>query len=276
MSEFAKLLKEKREEKGLSLKDISSNIKVSQHYLEFIEKGEYTKLPSYVHAYGFAKAYCEFLGLNFDELKSIFDEECKKEDFERKFVRIESDEIIQKEVNLKNIHRAIILFVVVLVLILGVVYYFLSVNKKKLSQKKDVIITETVAENITKYEDVIAANETESSSMEIDPAEILEKIKEKKLLDNETKHKVTLIFNDICWVNIKIDNSSVLDFIAEQGTKKEIKFKKYFLIDIGNAAALTIKYDNITFSRFGGYRQPVKNLYFTVNEDNYLMYEKIK
>ncbi|MGA1845978.1 helix-turn-helix domain-containing protein [Deferribacter abyssi] len=276
MSEFAKLLKDKRVEKGISLKDVSKEIKVSLSYLEFIENGEYTKLPSYVHAYGFAKAYCEFLGLNFNEMKSIFDQECKKEDFDKRFVRIESDEIIQKEVNLKNIHRAIVLFVVILILILGIVYYFLSTNKKKISENKKVIVPETVSENNTKYKNEVSSNVTENTSMEINPTEILEKINDNKSFANETKHKVTLIFNDICWVNIKIDNSSVLDFIAEKGTKKVIEFKEYFLIDIGNAAALTIKYDNITFSRFGGFRQPVKNLYFTVNEDNYLMYEKIK
>lgn len=282
MSEFSKVLRDKRESLNLSLSDISKAIKVTTYYLELIEKGEFNKLPSYVHAYGFSKSYAEYLGFNFDELKPLFDEACKKDDFQKKYVKIESDEIIQKEVNLKNIHKFFVFFIIVVILIIALVYYFLNVNKKQVIKNLTV---ENKTANVVPLENETVNSDNSSKDIKaiveekidkIDPKEIVEQINKKEVADNETFHEAVLEFNDICWVNIKIDNETVLDFIANPGTKKSIKFKKYFLIDIGNAAALTIKYDNLTFSRFGGFRQPVKNLYFTVNEDNYLMYEKVK
>ncbi|MGA1862256.1 DUF4115 domain-containing protein [Deferribacter thermophilus] len=277
MNEFTKILKEKREELNLSLSEVSKEIKVSVHFLELIESGDFHKLPSYVHAYGFSKAYAEFLGFSFEEIKPLFDEVCKKEDFDKKYIKIESDEIIQKEVNLKNIHKFFIVFIIFVIAIIILVFYFLNKNKEKVL--KEMSVDNTASTSVMKILDNSQSDNVskivEEKIKSVNPKEIVEKISEKKVVDNVTFHKITLEFDDICWVNIKIDNETVLDFIANPGTKKEIKFKKFFLIDIGNAAALKIKYDNQTFSRFGGFRQPVKNLYFTINEDNYLMYEKI-
>jgi hypothetical protein len=96
----------------------------------------------------------------------------------------------------------------------------------------------------------------------------------KKQKDN--LNNVKIYFNDICWVHINIDNKKNLDFIAEKDSTTNIKFKDFFIIDIGNAAAVKITHGKEVYNRFGKYRQPVKHLKFTINEDNKLVYTKIK
>lgn len=65
-------LKEKRLEKGLSLEDVSKNTKIKAEFLECIENGEYSKLPSVSYAQGFVRNYAKFLRLNEKEIMAIF------------------------------------------------------------------------------------------------------------------------------------------------------------------------------------------------------------
>jgi len=45
------------------LKDVSKSTKIKEVFLEYIENGEYEKLPSSSYARGFVKNYIKFLNL---------------------------------------------------------------------------------------------------------------------------------------------------------------------------------------------------------------------
>jgi cytoskeletal protein RodZ len=62
------LLKKTREEKNLSLEDVSGAIKVRRCYLEAIERNDYDNLPELVYSIGFARSYAKFLGLDDKEI----------------------------------------------------------------------------------------------------------------------------------------------------------------------------------------------------------------
>ncbi len=72
MVKASERLKEVRLEKGLSLEEISQSTKIKAIYLEYIEKGEYNKLPSVSYAHGFVRNYARFLGLNEKEILGLF------------------------------------------------------------------------------------------------------------------------------------------------------------------------------------------------------------
>lgn len=65
-------LQEARLARGLSLEDISQSTKIKAKYLEYIEKGEYNKLPSVSYASGFVKNYALFLGLAERDIMALF------------------------------------------------------------------------------------------------------------------------------------------------------------------------------------------------------------
>ncbi|RZT22870.1 helix-turn-helix domain-containing protein [Fictibacillus sp. BK138] len=71
MTELGKLLKEKREEKGMSLEELQTATKIQKRYLAAIEEGNYDVLPGTFYARAFIKNYCEAVGLNYE---TIFDE----------------------------------------------------------------------------------------------------------------------------------------------------------------------------------------------------------
>ncbi len=58
------ILKEKREERKLSVAQISSVIRINKKYLQALEDENFLLLPSLVYAKGFLKAYSEYLGLD--------------------------------------------------------------------------------------------------------------------------------------------------------------------------------------------------------------------
>lgn len=72
-------LKEKRLEKGLDLEDVSKATKIKAEFLEFIEKSEYSSLPSVSYAQGFVRNYARFLGENEKEVMALFRREFDEE-----------------------------------------------------------------------------------------------------------------------------------------------------------------------------------------------------
>lgn len=68
---IGKLLREKREERKLSVADVSVETKINKKYIQALEDENYLLIPSQVYAKGFLKAYANFLGL---EAKALVDE----------------------------------------------------------------------------------------------------------------------------------------------------------------------------------------------------------
>lgn len=68
-------LKKIRGDRRLSLNEISRNTKIQVKYLEYLENGEYNKLPAQVYVKGFLRSYAEFLGADEQLLARLYDKE---------------------------------------------------------------------------------------------------------------------------------------------------------------------------------------------------------
>ena len=64
MDEIGHILREARENKGLTLEDVQAKIRINVRYLAALESGQYSALPTPVHARGFLRNYARFLGLD--------------------------------------------------------------------------------------------------------------------------------------------------------------------------------------------------------------------
>lgn len=63
MDEIGHILREARENKGLSLDDVQGKTRINVRYLTALENGQYSALPTPVHVRGFLRNYARFLGL---------------------------------------------------------------------------------------------------------------------------------------------------------------------------------------------------------------------
>ena len=64
MDELGQILRQARENKELSIEEVYEKTRINVRYLEALETGDYTALPSATHARGFLRNYARFLGLD--------------------------------------------------------------------------------------------------------------------------------------------------------------------------------------------------------------------
>lgn len=77
MRKVSEVLKQAREEKGVSLSQVEQDTKIKKVYLEAIERGEFLSLPSENYALGFVKNYAKYLDLPVSSVVPLFRREYK-------------------------------------------------------------------------------------------------------------------------------------------------------------------------------------------------------
>jgi len=121
-------MKKVREERRLSLVEISRNIRVQVKYLEYLENGDYVKLPAQVYVKGFLRNYAVFMGINSQNLIRQYEREqkiqqnIKKEVFEKNEIRpIKFSSFIVTP-------KKIMVSLGLLVVFLGFIYLYKQIN----------------------------------------------------------------------------------------------------------------------------------------------------
>jgi len=75
MGELGRLLRETREGKGLTLEDVEQHTRIRVKFLVALEEGNYDQLPTSGHVHGFLRNYALYLGLDWDEVQALYDDE---------------------------------------------------------------------------------------------------------------------------------------------------------------------------------------------------------
>lgn len=70
-------LREAREEERVSLADVENAIQIRKEYLQYLEAGQYSKLPGEVYIRNFLSKYAVYLHLNPKRVITLFEEEKK-------------------------------------------------------------------------------------------------------------------------------------------------------------------------------------------------------
>ena len=72
--ELGALLKAKRTEKNIAIREVAERLKFSAKQIESLESGDYKGLPEPIFVKGFIKTYGRFLGLDTDQVTSLLNE----------------------------------------------------------------------------------------------------------------------------------------------------------------------------------------------------------
>jgi cytoskeletal protein RodZ len=84
MEEIGKLLREVREEKGLTLDDISRETKIQKKYLSALEEGDFSLFSGEIYIKGALRNYAQAVGINVSEILSLYSQFKEKYNFEVK------------------------------------------------------------------------------------------------------------------------------------------------------------------------------------------------
>jgi len=116
------ILKEKRKSLGITLEQISEELRIKLQYLEALEDEKYELLPAPLYKKIFIKAYADYLGLNFDELLDEF----KKKREENQ----EDTELYSREISSKGVKNSTSLLVIIAIF-LGFISFFVFLKHRK-------------------------------------------------------------------------------------------------------------------------------------------------
>ncbi|ADD68013.1 conserved hypothetical protein [Denitrovibrio acetiphilus DSM 12809] len=311
MSKLGSTLKNKRETLGYDLDKVTEQTRISADIIAVLERGEYKSMPSYNHAKNFVKNYAEYLKMDLDEVQSLLDDECTKEDFNREVKYVAAPVTKETSAAPSGVKYIIPAILIIIILFTGFKVFTAMEKGKDLKQteineniKKEVDETvdnpvsndevKEVIENLnqTEQQDSLsdqpvpdkenkpqtpAKENSDSGKVDKDENAAMAAFMPEKKEEPAAVAKTAYVnFADVCWVHISIDGKEEMDFIAEKGNQREVTFRDYFLMDIGNAAVVSISYNNRTIAGLGAYKQPVKGLRFAVDDSNRLRYKSIK
>lgn len=129
MSDLGQQLKKARLDKGISLEQLEEVTKIRKRYLEAIEEGDYNVLPGSFYVRAFIKSYSEAVGLNPGEVLDLYANAIPAANVEvtaesvprRKRTDTRATEKLSK-------WASTILMLAFVLLIVGVIYYFVGEN----------------------------------------------------------------------------------------------------------------------------------------------------
>jgi cytoskeletal protein RodZ len=237
--------------------------------------------------HGFLEQYSKVLGLDFPNvIKPMLDEECPKDTFGKSV-----DELAIESANsskllssipvapiIGGITFAVVVCIVIVLLISGGFSSKGSASRAAVTPPREITIAATppvVTEPIpapviepTPTPEPVApvAQEAQVEAMPVvndTPASTQPALRQTAMLE----------FSSDCWLYFIADgdNSTVQDFIATAGSEQRIYFDHYFMLHVGNAAALTVTHGTENYTNFGDQGRPLRDLYFTANENGHMV-----
>ncbi len=268
MIEFGKILQETRIGKNLSLKEVSERIKIREHILQEIERGNLSVLPA-VYIKSFLRTYSDFLGIDPTLIPQKFSSTVEKAEPDIIETKIDSNSgpgkikklnlPINNTVDPKNhthfdtksaeerpaFLSNFYIYLIILVII-GVAVF--------LALRNDIFNTderEVVAYNEEPAYDTAVIDQSETS-----------------LFDNITPLAsdslvLTAKAHGDAWVRLNIDGKKTVEFLLKSGNQMRWSAKDFILLTQGNAGAIEYYRNNKLMEPFGTKGTVVHNIRIT-------------
>lgn len=226
MDNLSEILKNAREEKNLSLKDVSIATKIRLNVLEAIEEGNYDFLPP-VYMKSFIKEYINYLQIDYETIKPQLEEILKQIDKtaspkSEKETRKPTFSITTKRRKIKHssqqLSKAILFIYLALGLsIVAIVYFTFFYTQEELQPPVQTDKRDTITIG-TKETSQLPTPSTSTDSMSLEFKAI-----------------------DTAWINMIIDNKISESVVLYPEKVKTWKAMNFFRFTIGNAGGVIIK-----------------------------------
>lgn len=232
---FGALLKAEREIKGIKLDDLAEQLKISKEYLEAIETGDESALPSELYTNLFTKSYAESLGIDYTRTMEAINDDMaeplaeakngKPAKKEEETLKEADDEEPTKDSNLYK--KLAYLFGGVLVIFI----VFLGINKIFFSGSESNTNDSATASNEKTEKVAQAVSEEELAGFNWDNT---------KYAGNE-KIKIRFLPKDQSWATVLADGDTVLYRTLNAGRIYEVEADYRLLVSVGIPSAVDIE-----------------------------------
>ncbi|NLM96086.1 MAG: helix-turn-helix domain-containing protein [Halanaerobiaceae bacterium] len=268
---IGKRLKECREQKNISLREVQDNLKIRIRYLEALENDNFDIIPGEAYTRAFIKSYANFLGIDHQELLAEY-QKIKEEEEKQLLENMEEQE---KKTSLlagnKTLLSSIIIILVLVIIIAYLVYYIFNIRNREtgvhpannVSTNIDNIFINRgdidLSENNSLDISVMENNELENYIGDND--EQIFEIDEEILSEKDIEEKeIELIVTEETWLQIIVDGKNVFEGTLYKGDNRIYRYKDSISLKIGNAAGLQVKKDNEIYGPWGERSEVVKKV----------------
>ncbi len=140
MESLGEKLKKLREEKGMTLKDVSQATKIRVSNLSALENEDWNKLPQRIFIKGFVRAYVRAVDGDETPIMDLFEATCPVQHETISCPPYEKEPLVELETKEKK-HRWLLPLLLSLILIAAI--YFFIINSSKQDREKKVLRSET-------------------------------------------------------------------------------------------------------------------------------------
>lgn len=274
VKEIGEFLREVREEKGLTLDDISRETKIQIKYLFALEEGDFSLFSGEIYIKGALRNYARVVGINDNEIISFYDQ------LKKKYAAEENNDsgkpkkgrnIFLNQKERKPFPGAALIWIVLFAFVAGGSVWYLygqgPENKTEAPYPEgyyfDGVETggaETNGETgeLPAPEGADRAGEWEMAEETKELVLVAENSGEVIYALSGVKHKeVTLNFAGNCWVRILQDGETIDDKVFNAGESKNIGDAQETWIRLGNPPVARIKVNDLEIDNLARFTSPV-------------------
>lgn len=238
MKSVGESLRQKREERGLSLKDVELALSIRVKYLAALEDENYNVIPGEVYVKGFLRNYANFLGLNGEEIVQLYKDAVqpnltpKTEPTETKKPTASS--------NSKGMGFVISAAAVVGIIIISTVYYLYAAYGRS--------------------DTPVQPNPPALPSKQL-PTPSAVPIPENTSQPIRQGVRVAAKINAECWMQVFADGKEVYEGVLQAGDVKTWEAKQQVEVTLGNAAGAQLTVNDQIQPALGKSGEVVKQVY---------------
>ena len=275
MKELGNLLRDAREQKGISLEEISKHTKIQEKYLKSMEDGDFTPFAGQVYVKGALKNYAEAIGLDVGEVVKIYDESIKQTemiaDKKERRIRVEENKPRYTSKEKKPFPMAAFVWVFLLALIVsGSLWY----RHQQASDPERAVPynNDFIGNGNDEYPGIDENNgrENENDFFPSEPDTELEQEHSKALilvsqdgqehiysLKNVTQKEIRIEFTSRCWVQVMQDNQKLQEKNFNPGEVINIGDGEKTRIRLGYPAGARILVNELEVESINDIHSPV-------------------
>jgi cytoskeleton protein RodZ len=254
------LLKKRREELGLGIREISDSLKISSEYLKSIENDEFEKLPVPVYTIGYIRSYAKYLNADAEPVITHFNSHLSTP---------QPSTIIP----ISSSRRQLPVYLyVILLLTAGLLTFAVFVSREEHRSTGELAVaviptapedrffpeagvTEPVlqeaglagvTERAEKDSVPVASVVSEANipqQAERGPAPEKEIPEAAAVVMEHSEHRLGITAYENAWLQIVFDNGNIEEVLLRPGISKVWKFNGSAVLKVGNAGGVTLKFD---------------------------------
>lgn len=239
---FGGKLRDARERRGITLRQIANATKISPSALEALERNDISRLPGGIFSRAFVKSYAIEVGLDPDEtireFIALFPHDSITAGHPNAERRSEDNEEIESD---RRMASTFLRIVALSVPVAGIVLYF------SLSGRQ------TSAPPVGERALAAPVEISESAEARVEPVApvAVDSPDPEQVAAPSDRLAVGLLATAPCWVSATVDGQKVIARELQPGERQQLDIRRELILSAGDAAALTITFNGAEGKSFG-------------------------